>query len=299
MNRLPSATRSETVSTPPPPKKSKKGLWIGLGILLVLVCAIAGWFFLQSQTPKYLTYRNQELLVLKGVPRNEYVPEQFSVNENGYIGYQSNQTSAALGIDVSFYQQNIDWEQVADSGIEFAMIRLGYRGYSTGVLKTDSTFEQNIQGATAAGLDVGIYFFSQATSILEAQEEAEYVLEAIRGYPIGYPVVFDWEFITSDDSARTNTVDGATATECALAFCDFIAAAGYTPMVYFNQDMGYLFYQLDLLSHIPFWLAEYDQTPDFYYHFDMWQYTHTGTVPGIEGAVDLNLSFRDWSKPQE
>lgn len=296
MNRLPSVTTPES-STPHPPPRKKRGLWIGLGILMLILFSVVGWFVFREQPPKFLTYRDQELPVLDDVPRNLYLPENFYVNDQGYIDYQSNNVSASVGIDVSFYQANIDWQAVADSGVEFAMIRLGYRGYSTGMLKTDSTFEQNMKGAVSAGLDVGIYFFSQATSVLEAQEEAEYVLELIRGYPITYPVVFDWEFITSDDSARTNTVDGSTVTQCALAFCDLISAAGYTPMVYFNQDMGYLFYQLDLLSHIPFWLAEYDQTPDFYYHFDMWQYTHSGTVPGIDGSVDLNLSFRDWHKP--
>ena len=185
----------------------------------------------------------------------------------------------------------IDWQAVADSGVEFAMIRVGYRGYSQGALQMDERFRENMDGALAAGLDVGVYFFSQATSVLEAEEEADFVLSAIRGYPIKYPVAFDWEFIDGAE-ARTNGMDGDTVTQCATAFCDLISVAGYTPMVYFNQELGYLFYQLDQLDASQFWLAEYDTKPDFFYDFEMWQYTHTGAVPGIQGNVDLNLAFR-------
>ena len=121
------------------------------------------------------------------------------------------------------------------------------------------------------------------------------MLEHIRSYPVRYPVVFDWEFITTGE-ARTAGMDGQGITQCASAFCELVSVAGYTPMVYFNQDMGYLVYQLKELDSSPFWLAEYDSRPDFYYDFDMWQYTHTGTVPGIQGNVDLNLAFRDLTR---
>lgn len=171
------------------------------------------------------------------------------------------------------------------------MIRVGYRGYSQGALQMDERFRENMDGALAAGLDVGVYFFSQATSVLEAEEEADFVLSAVRGYPIKYPVAFDWEFIDGAE-ARTDGMDGDTVTQCATAFCDLISVAGYTPMVYFNQELGYLFYQLDQLDASQFWLAEYDTKPDFFYDFEMWQYTHTGVVPGIQGNVDLNLAFR-------
>ena len=157
----------------------------------------------------------------------------------------------------------------------------------------DERFQANMEGALEAGLDVGVYFFSQATTVAEAEEEADFVLEAIRSYPVRYPVVFDWEYITTGQ-ARTEGMDGQGITQCAAAFCELVSVAGYTPMVYFNQDMGYLVYDLKSLDSSLFWLAEYDSKPDFYYDFDMWQYTHTGTVPGIEGSVDLNLAFRDF-----
>ena len=265
---------------------------LALSLLALAVSGAVLYLLLFGEKePEYLTYRDQQLLVLEDVDRNRYDPEDFSTDSRGWLQYQSGGRRAAQGIDVSFYQGEIDWQAVADSGVEFAMIRVGYRGYSQGTLQMDERFQENMDGALAAGLDVGVYFFSQATSVLEAEEEADFVLSAVRGYPIKYPVVFDWEFIDGAE-ARTNGMDGDTVTQCAAAFCDLISVAGYTPMVYFNQELGYLFYQLDQLDASQFWLAEYDTKPDFFYDFEMWQYTHTGVVPGIQGNVDLNLAFQ-------
>ena len=232
-----------------------------------------------------------EMTALDGVERNTYIPQAFVQGENGWIFYPD----ALQGVDVSVYQGEIDWQAVADAGVDFAIIRVGYRGYSQGAIQPDTNFQKNMEGALKAGLDVGVYFFSQATTVREAEEEADYVLEAIRNYPVTYPVVFDWEFIDGQQ-ARTDEIDGERMTECAKTFCELVQAGGYTPMVYFNQEQGYLYYQLDQLDEFSFWLAEYDEKPDFFYHFAMWQYTHTGTVPGIPGNVDLNLAFQDLSK---
>ena len=261
------------------------------GILVLLVACAGGYWFWQSQQPDTFYYRNMELTALEGVDRNTYIPQSFIQQENGWITYQN----AIQGIDVSVYQGDIDWQAVADSGVEFAIIRAGYRGYSQGSIQPDANFQKNMEGALKAGLDVGVYFFSQATTVREAEEEADYVLEAIRSYPVTYPVVFDWEFIDGQQ-ARTDAVEGELMTQCAQAFCELVQAEGYTPMVYFNQEQGYLYYQLDQLKQFAFWLAEYDEKPDFFYNFAMWQYTHTGTVPGIQGNVDLNLAFRDLAK---
>lgn len=238
-----------------------------------------------------LTYRDKELPVWEDVPENEYVAACFAQQDNGWRTYQNGQQKAITGIDVSTYQGEIDWKKVADSGVEFAMIRCGYRGYSKGVIVPDKNFEQNIQGALDAGLEVGVYFFSQAMNTWEAREEAEFTLECIEGYDVTYPVAFDWETIGSSE-ARTNDMEPSEITNCAGVFCDVVKEAGYEPVIYFNQDLGYLGYELDMLKEYPFWLAEYNETPSFYYHFDLWQYTHKGTVPGIEGDVDMNLDFR-------
>lgn len=269
-------------------KEKSWKLAVGLIAAAVLCAAVA--LFIWQQQPEYFTYRDQQLEAIKGVDRNRYNPQAFTQEENGWITYEKNGRKALTGIDVSVYQGDIDWEAVAQSGVEFAIIRLGYRGYSQGAIQLDRNFEQNMRGALEAGLDVGVYFFSQATTVLEAEEEADFVLENLRGYPITFPVVFDWEFVTADQ-ARTHEMEGEALTDCALAFCELVATAGYTPMVYFNQDIGYFYYQLDELDQYPFWLAEYDSKPDFFYDFEIWQYTHTGTVPGIQGSVDLNLAF--------
>lgn len=269
-------------------KEKSWKLAVGLIAAAVLCAAVA--LFIWQQQPEYFTYRDQQLEAIKGVDRNRYDPQAFTQEENGWITYEKNGRKALTGIDVSVYQGDIDWEAVAQSGVEFAIIRLGYRGYSQGTIQLDRNFEQNMRGALEAGLDVGVYFFSQVTTVLEAEEEADFVLENLRGYPITFPVVFDWEFVTADQ-ARTHEMEGEALTDCALAFCELVATAGYTPMVYFNQDIGYFYYQLDELDQYPFWLAEYDSKPDFFYDFEIWQYTHTGTVPGIQGSVDLNLAF--------
>lgn len=260
-------------------------------VLVLLAACAGGYWFWQSQQPDTFYYRNMEMAALDGVDRNTYIPQAFVMNENGWISYPD----ALQGVDVSVYQGEIDWQAVADAGVDFAIIRAGYRGYSQGAIQPDTNFQKNMEGALKAGLDVGVYFFSQATTVREAEEEADYVLEAIRSYPVTYPVVFDWEFIDGQ-TARTDEMEGEHMTECAKTFCELVQAAGYTPMVYFNQEQGYLYYQLDQLDQFPFWLAEYDEKPDFFYDFDIWQYTHTGTVPGIPGNVDLNLAFRDLSK---
>ena len=283
--------------------RRRRGGWLSVLALLISLAALgmsgAALYLAayKEPEPEYITYRDQHLLVLEDVDKNLYDLSAFTTDPQGWIQYTKDGISADRGVDVSFYQGEIDWPTVAASGVDFAMIRVGYRGYSQGSLQLDERFQANLEGALNAGLEVGVYFFSQATTVAEAEEEADFVLEAIRGYPIHYPVVFDWEFITTDD-ARTDGMDGVGITQCAAAFCELVSLAGYTPMVYFNQDMGYLVYQLDQLDDYPFWLAEYGSHPDFYYNFELWQYTHTGTVPGIEGNVDLNLAFWDFQTSQ-
>ena len=244
---------------------------------------------------EYLTYKNHQLPIETALPVNGWTEGDFSRDEQGWL----RGGDALTGVDVSAHQGEIDWQKVADSGVDFAIIRAGYRGYGQeGKLLQDENFEQNIRGALNAGLDVGVYFFSQATNVWEVEEEAQQLLKALEGYPITYPVVFDWERITHS-AARTDGVKGKTVTLMAQAFCGMVAQAGYTPGVYFNQDMGYLELDLDRLKDCVFWLAEYDDSPGFYYDFDLWQYTSKGTVPGISTPVDMNLAFRDFGASKE
>lgn len=213
------------------------------------------------------------------------------VQDGAFLDYEDEQYTALRGIDVSFYQKEIDWNLVKQDGIDFAMIRVGYRGYTAGTIEADATYIQNIEGAVAAGIQVGVYFFSQAISPEEAKEEAQFVLDAIAGYPITMPVAFDWERIDDIEGARTDDVTGTVLTECALAFCQVIQDAGYEPAVYFYRRLGYYEYNLEKIQHLKFWVAAVGDEIDFYYDHYMWQYSFTGKVSGIEEDVDLNLCF--------
>lgn len=247
-----------------------------------------------AEPVEYITYRGHQLPIDEGLKANTFDKSAF-VRAGDKMTYQTGELTARQGIDVSSHQGEIDWKQVAASGVEFAIIRTGFRGYGgEGSLNLDERFHTNMRGALDAGLDVGVYFFSQATDVAEAEEEARLLLRELDGYTINYPVVYDWERIQSAD-ARTNVVTGKTVTLMAETFCAQVEQAGYLPGVYFNQDMGYLELELGRLADYAFWLAEYDARPDFHYHVDLWQYSSEGTVPGIEGNVDLNLAFADFA----
>lgn len=230
----------------------------------------------------------------RSVPANPYRSDAFVLDENGYLSYTGG--VCYRGLDVSSHQKEIDWTRVAGAGMEFAMIRAGYRGYTLGTINKDAYFDYNIQNALANGLDVGVYFYSQALTPAEAEEEAYQLLAWMEGYDVTYPVVFDWEEVDRDDSRSQNT-DGNTVTACALAFCKVISDAGYTPMTYGSPTKIYKGgLALEYLQDYPFWLAHYtkDTAPTtFRYHYDIWQYSSTGTVDGIEGNVDLNLCMTD------
>lgn len=245
---------------------------------------------LPEEEPVTFRFGDMVLTPLEGMPLNPYDESAFSRDEKGRVTYELGSRRAKTGIDVSTHQKEIDWQAVAADGVEFAILRLGHRGYSEGGLFLDQTFERNLRGALDAGLEVGVYFFSQAVTPQEAEEEADYVLETLNGQKLDFPVAFDWENISGDE-ARTDGLDGEAMTRCAAAFCKRIEDAGYRPAVYFNQTQGYLHYDLRDLTDYELWLAEYDPAPNFYYHFDLWQYSHTGRVNGIQGDVDMDLAF--------
>ena len=212
----------------------------------------------------------------------------FTADERGRISYTGEGYRCMTGIDVSEHQYDIDWQQVAADGIEFAIIRTGYRGYTSGGLYEDKYFRQNMEGALNAGLQVGVYFFSQATSRREAHEEAAYVLEQIKDYPVTLPVVFDMEIL--GENYRTYNMSRRTLYGATCAFCEDIKAAGYEPMIYMTQYLGYQKYTLRELSDYGFWFAEYYvDYPSFIYDIDIWQYSDTGSVAGISGNVDMDV----------
>ena len=240
-----------------------------------------------QQPPKQITYNSYTVDVLEDVPVFAYDPNSFSL-QNGRMTCADPSVRLVHGIDVSSHQGLIDWNKVAGDGVEFAILRAAYRGYTAGSLNKDSTFDYNADQAAQAGLQVGAYIFSQAITVEEAVQEADFLLEILAGKPIDGPVVFDWEVIGTKD-ARTYGLDTQTLCAAANAFCRRIEQAGYTPMVYFNSYAGYVKYDLSEIMEYPFWFAQYKEQPDFYYNFQMWQYTSSGKVSGIDGNVDLDV----------
>ena len=204
--------------------------------------------------------------------------------------YVGSEFTVRRGVDLSVFQKNVDWTKAAESGVEFAVIRLGFRGYGKGVLQPDDLFDSHLDGAHAAGIDAGVYFFSQALTAEEGREEAQYVLERLNGRKLELPVYFDWEPVSAEDS-RTNGYDYANLTDSAVAFCQTIQAAGYQAGVYINRQQGYYHYDLSRLADYSLWVADYNSYPDFYYRFDMWQYSAGGQVEGFDIQVDENLLF--------
>ena len=257
-------------------------------ILLGIVLAVLGILvLLTAPTVPAPASRESGSSVLKA---NPYGPGDF-VREGDYLTCLTG--NARPGVDVSSHQEEIDWEQVAGAGMEFAMIRIGYRGTSEGQVHTDAMAEQNLQQARQAGLQVGAYFFSQAVTEAEAAEEAALCIRFLENQTLDLPVVFDWEYVDRD--ARTAAADGETVMACARTFCDALEAAGYPAMIYFNLDLSRNYLDLEQLSDLPFWLAQYGDGLDWPYAVEMWQYSDRGSVPGISGHVDLNLWFDDGS----
>ncbi len=241
------------------------------------------------------TYGEIYLPVYENVPAFSHNRDSI-ISRNGYTFYKENgEITSIPGIDISVHQGEIDWQQVKAAGIEFAMIRVGYRTYGGGEINFDESFADNLRDAEAAGIKTGVYFFSQAVTVDEAIEEADAVLDAIAPYNITYPVVYDWELIYDDD-ARTDNIPVDVLTDSCIAFCERVKGAGYTPMIYQNKRTTLFKLDLPRLQDYDFWLAEYNDDPTYYYDFDMWQYSCTGRIPGISGEVDLNISFKDYSK---
>ena len=270
----------------------------GLVMLLAMALMIAFFFDSPDKKPKdphegqvYL-YDGKDwiwMTPLEGVPVNTMTADQFA--DKGEVRYYGRDYDVLRGIDVSEHQWEIDWRQAAASGLDFACVRLGRRGYTEGGLFEDPWFEENMEGAANAGLKVGVYFFSQAVNVAEAMEEANFVLERIAKYDITAPVVYDWELV-SDEGSRTAELSAETRTDCAVAFCETIRRAGYTPCVYFNRDMGYYGYDLTRLTDYMFWFSLPESPfPNFYYACDMWQYSFTEEVPGVTGSADMSLWF--------
>ncbi len=231
------------------------------------------------------------------VSKHSYKNECF-VREGEKLFYRGDDRyTSRLGVDISHHDGPVDWKKMKEWGIEFVILRTGYRGYQTGYLIQDKMFEQNIKEAIEAGLDIGVYFFSQAITEEEAEEEAQMVLRLIEPYKehITLPVVFDPESILKDE-ARTDGVPGEVFTRTSIVFCETVKKAGYKPMIYSNMIWEAFFFDMKKLEAYDFWYADYEKYPQTPYNFTLWQYTDTAeSVDGIRldkkitKPVDLNI----------
>ena len=254
-------------------------------------------------TGEYLTYSNQQIPVYAGVERNRFAQGDFEWDPDhpGRLIYTGRDYRTRFGIDVSAYQNRasanntIDWEAAKADGVEFAMVRIGLRGYGSGSIMEDAFYAQNIDGAMAAGIETGVYFFAQAITVEEAIEEADFVINLLKNHEIDGPVAYDWEM--HDSSYRVYGTSPEMATACAIAFCQRIEEAGYDAMVYAGQYVSYIKYDQGALEPYLSWYPEYKSAisellyPTLYYQMDYWQYSSSCTVAGIGGNVDVNLQF--------
>ena len=258
-------------------RKQRPAGLLRIGLLLAVL--LAGFGILRAMDDGHLQWNT-------GLEENPLKPSDF-LSVNGYVTCTAVPTRR--GVDVSQYQEEVNWQEVYAAGFDFAFIRIGYRGNSTGQLYEDDLARQHLAGAKAAGLDVGVYFYSQAISPEEAVQEANWCLSFLENTELELPVVYDWEWVGG--SARTAGMDKETLTECVRSFCRTIEDAGYRSMLYFNNHVSRDLLDLQALRDYPFWFAQYKEALDYKYRVDFWQYTETGIVPGIQGKVDIDLMF--------
>ena len=188
----------------------------------------------------------------------------------------------------------VDFIKLKNAGVDYVMLRIASRGYSTGEILADENFEDNYKRAKDAGLDVGIYFFSQAITKDEAIEEANYIINTVSANDIKYPVVFYMEEINSSD-VRTKELNQMLRTNIAIAFMDTVKSAGFTPMIYGNKEYLIKRVSLGSLTSYDIWLGENGDVPDFPYEFNMWRYTNIGKIDGVAGVAHLNICFTDYT----
>ncbi len=243
----------------------------------------------EGEEPEYVA-------ISRSISPNDLSDDGFSKDERGRLSYSSNgKPSSHFGIDVSKNNGYIDWAKAKADGVEFAMLKLGSRGYSTGNILMDDSFEANVIGCSANGIDVGAYFFSQAVNREEAIEEANYCVVALAGKKIAYPVVFDSEAV-ANDSYRTENLSASELTDCAIAFCETIRAYGFTPMIGGTKERLVRNMNPLLLQRYGVWLFDTDEKCEYPYRYAIRQYDNEGTVNGIESKVSYDICLISYSE---
>ena len=255
-------------------------------LLIALFCS--GVIYMRLQ-PKWVL-RVYEASDPRGRTYHSYDWDNLVI-EGDRMRYEDEHYTSAQGIDVSSHQDEIDWEAVKEDGIEFVYIRAGYRGYTEGGLYEDPNFRGNMIGARQAGLKIGVYFFSQAVTEEEAVEEAEFMLKLLGDSRLDLPVAFDMEEPETGETGRTEILTKKEQTASAIAFLNRVSLAGYDTIVYDSSGRFDDDYDLTALQGYKKWTARYGDRPDFPYAFEIWQYSESGNVAGIEGNADMDILF--------
>ncbi len=239
--------------------------------------------------------KEEWVLISPYLPKHEYDFTKLVCQSDLMKYYEDGRQVSYVGAEISKYQDYVDYVKLKKAGIDYVMIRVGARGYGSGQLVEDEKFSDNIKRATDAGLQVGVYFSSQAITVEEAVEEAQFVIEKLDGYKLTYPVAFDMGFV-DNDTARIEDLTKAERTEITKTFLDTVSAEGYKTMIY--ADKEWLIKEIDMskLTAYDVWLEQHQDVPDHPYRFTMWNYTDAGTVDGIVGYTDLSISFIDYSE---
>lgn len=246
-----------------------------------------------------ITHRDGEeewVEISDDIPLYTYDFTNLKISGGRMAYYQDGEKNSWLGVDLSKNSGKVDFESLKSLGVDFVMIRLGSRGYESGLISLDENFVANITGAQAAGLEVGVTFFSQAVNVTEAVEEAEFVENNLIPYKISYPVAFDMEYIPNDD-ARIDFLDVDTKTQIAEAFLSHVEKEGYRPILYGN--MNWLLGELipdKLLTDYDVWLNDQSPIPDYPYQFKMWKYAAEQEVTGVENNTSYIISFVDYTR---
>ena len=306
----------------PPPRRRRRRRNTGTTLLIVfssfIIGFIVGALVIHSSSSKEIAEVKNELATVieeqshvnvtnvyvperkiteGNIALNSYKAENFRI-DNGFMAYfdDDGEKISHLGCDLSYHNSDVDFDELAASGCEFVMLRCGYRGYSEGGIMKDEKFDEYASEAQRAGLKIGVYFFTQALTPEEAEEEARYTLELIEDYDISYPVAFDTEYI-DDEEARTNKseISDELRSEICRAFCEKIREKGYYPMIYASENWFRRYLNVESLHEYDFWAPQYLDENDFLYDFTIWQYTDSGSIPGVRGEVDLDISMVDYA----
>lgn len=244
---------------------------------------------------KYSNGESEWALISPYLPKHEYDFTKLVCQSDRMKYYKDGKQISFVGVEISKYQEYVDFNKLKKDGIDFVMIRVGARGYGSGQLVMDEYFLDNMKRASDAGLEIGVYFFSQAVTEDEVVEEANLVLQSIQDYTVTYPVVFDMEYI-ENDTARVEQLSRDEKTVITKKFLKLVKDAGYNAMLYGNKEWLMKRIELSQLTDYDVWLSQPGDVPDYPYRFSMWEYTNTGTADGVAGHANLSISFIDYGE---